>query len=120
MDHAEGDRRINIGQEFDVWKKELEKWNENDRSSDETKYCNVMESLKKNNQIKEYMIITLSEKTENDRRVTSILKVMPEKYEKTMSERCLSLMAEIVNFNTDGGIEKINDKFGRLIAEAKN
>ena len=22
---------------FDVWKKELEKWNENDKSSDETK-----------------------------------------------------------------------------------
>ena len=33
-----------IGQEFDVWKKELEKWNENDKSSDETKYCNVLES----------------------------------------------------------------------------
>ena len=26
-----------IGQEFDVWKKELEKWNENDKSTDETK-----------------------------------------------------------------------------------
>ena len=28
-------------------------------------------------------------------------------------------MKEIVNFKTDGGIERINDKFGRLIAEAK-
>ena len=48
-----------IGQEFDVWKKELEKWNENDKSSEETKYCNVMESLKKNDQIKDYVITTL-------------------------------------------------------------
>ena len=40
-----------IGQEFDVWKKELEKWNENDKSSAETKYCNVLESLKKNDKI---------------------------------------------------------------------
>ena len=30
-----------ICQEIDVWKKELEKLNENDKSSDETKYCNV-------------------------------------------------------------------------------
>ena len=27
-----------IGQEFDVWKKELEKWNGNDKSSEEAKY----------------------------------------------------------------------------------
>ena len=33
-----------IGQEFDAWKKELEKWNENDKLSDETKYYNVLES----------------------------------------------------------------------------
>ena len=41
-----------IGQEFDVWKKEVEKWDENDKSSEETKYCNVIESLKKNDKIK--------------------------------------------------------------------
>ena len=78
-----------IGQEFDVWKKELEKWNENDKSTDETKYCNVMESLKKNDKIKDYVITTLAKKTENDRKVMAILKVMAENYEKTMSERCL-------------------------------
>ena len=37
-----------IGQEFDVWKKELEKLNENDKSSEETKYCNLIDSLKRN------------------------------------------------------------------------
>ncbi len=36
-----------IGQEFEVRKKEMEKWHENDKSSEETKYCNVMESLKR-------------------------------------------------------------------------
>ena len=69
-----------IGQEFDVWKKELKKWNENEKSTDETKYCNVMESLKKNDEIKDYVITTLAEKTENDRKVKAILKVMAEKY----------------------------------------
>ena len=43
-----------IGQEFDMWKKDLEKWNENDKSSEETKYCNVIESLKKIDKIKNY------------------------------------------------------------------
>ena len=58
-----------IGQEFDVWKKELEKWNENDKSSEETKYCNVLESLKKNDKIKDFVIGILTEKTENDRKL---------------------------------------------------
>ena len=44
---------------------------------------------------------------------------MAQKYEKTTSERCLALMAEIVNFKADGGIEKITDKFGRMMAEIK-
>merc|ERR1712115_433106 len=101
-----------IGQEFDVWKKELEKWNENDKSSEETKYCNVIESLKKNDKIKDYVVNTLAEKTENDRRVSAILKVMAEKNERTESERCLVLMTEIVNFKVDGGIENIIDRFG--------
>ena len=51
-----------IGQEFEVWKKELEKWNENDKSTDETKYCNVLESLKKNDKIKDFVMNELTEK----------------------------------------------------------
>merc|ERR1712115_754247 len=101
-----------IGQEFEVWRKEMEKWHENDKSTKETKYCNVIESLKKNDKIKDYVVRTLAEKTENDRKVTAILKVMAEKYERTDSERCLVLMTEIVNFKVDGGIENIIDRFG--------
>ena len=55
-----------------MWKKELEKWNENDKSSDETKYCNLLKSLKKNDKIKDFVVSTLTEKTENDRTVTPI------------------------------------------------
>merc|ERR1711867_383807 len=45
-----------IGKEFEVWRKEMEKWHENDKSTEETKYCNVMESLKKNDKIKDYVV----------------------------------------------------------------
>ena len=79
-----------IGQEFDVWKKELENWNENDKSSNETKYCNVLESLKKNDKIRYFVVTILTEKAENDRKVGAILRVMAEKYERKMSEKCLN------------------------------
>ena len=108
-----------IGQEFEVWRKEMEKWHENDKSTEETNYCNVMESLKKNDKIKDYVVTTLAEKTEDNRKVTAILEVMAEKYERTESERCLELMKQIVNFKVDGEIESITDRFERMMAETK-
>ena len=74
-----------------------------------------MESLKKNDKIKNYVVNTLAEKTENDRKVSAILKVMAEKYERTESERCLALITEIANLKVDGGIENITDRFGRMM-----
>merc|ERR1712002_64803 len=82
-------------------------------------YCTVLESLKKNDKIKDFVINVLREKTENDRTVASILKIMSEKYERTMSEKCLNLMEEIVNFKTEGGIENTADRFGKMMAEVK-
>ena len=46
-----------------------------------------------------------------------ILKVMSEKFERTMSDKCLNLMAEIVNFKTEGAIENTTDRFGKIMAE---
>merc|ERR1712002_169246 len=82
-------------------------------------YCTVLESLKKNDKIKDYVVNVLTEKTENDRTVAAILKIMSEKYERTMSEKCLNLMEEIVNFKAEGGIENTADKFGKMMAEVK-
>ena len=102
-----------------MWKKELEKWNENDNLNDETKYCNVLESLKKNDKIKDFVVNVVTEKTENDRKVVAILRVMSEKFERTMSEKCLNVMTEIVKFKTEGGIENTTDRFGKMMAEVK-
>ena len=33
------------GQSYKVWKNEIEKWTANDKSTDEAKYCNILESL---------------------------------------------------------------------------
>ena len=102
-----------------MWKKELEKWNENYKSSDETKYCNMLESLKKNYKIKDFVVSILTEKREGDRKVEAILRVMAEKYARTVSEKCLSLMADMANFKMEGGIESTTDKFGKMMAEVK-
>ena len=79
----------------------------------------MLESLKKNDKIKDFVVSVLTERTENDRKVAEILKVMAEKYERTMSEKCLNLMAEMVNFKTEGGIENTTDKFGKMMVEVK-
>ena len=64
------------GQTYQIWKNEMERWIVNDKSSDETKYCNVLESLKKNDAVKEYAIGQIVERTEILRTVKSILDVM--------------------------------------------
>ena len=46
----------------------------------------------------------------------AILKVMAEKYERTMSEKCLNLIADMVNFKTEEGIENTTDRFGKMMA----
>ena len=47
------------------------------------------------------------------------MKVISEKYERTMSDKFLSLMAEMVNFKTEGGIENTTDRFGKMMAEVR-
>ena len=107
-----------IGQDFEIWRKELENWESNDQSTDETKYCNVIESLKKNEKIKDFVINVLTVKTDNERKVASIIKVMSDKFERTMSEKYQNIMNEIVDFKTDGNIEETTDKFGKMVIEA--
>ena len=51
-----------VGQKFDKWKLEVEKWKENNRSTDEEKFVDLLESLKKNEAIKEFVTKTLVEK----------------------------------------------------------
>ena len=76
-------------------------------------YYEVLESLMKNYKIKGFVVSVLTERTENVRKVVAILKVMADKYERTMSEKCLNMMAEMVNFKAEGGIENTTDKFGK-------
>ena len=57
------------GQKFEKWRLEIEKWSENNKSTDEDKYGDLMESLKKNDVIKEFVTKTLVEKIGTTRTV---------------------------------------------------
>ena len=73
--------------------------------------------MKKNDEIKDFVVNTLTEKTENYRMVTAILQVLGEKYARTVSEKCVSSMADMADFNMEGGIEAMTDKFEKMMAE---
>ena len=64
------------GQKFEKWRLEIEKWSENNKSTDEDKYGDLMESLKKNNVIKEFLTKTLVEKI-GTTRMLELYNVLP-------------------------------------------
>ena len=75
------------GQKFDRWKVEVERWYENNRSNDEEKYIDLLESLKKNEVIKDFVVNTLVEKVGTTKTATRISEMMSEKYDKNMDEK---------------------------------
>ena len=65
------------GQQFDRWRIEVERWYENNKASDEEKYIDLLEYLKKNE---------LVEEVGATRTVMRILEVMTEKFEEKKHE----------------------------------
>ena len=70
------------GQEFDRWRIELEKCFDDNKSSNEDKYIDLLKSLKKNDVIKDFVNRTLIEKVGETRTVKKVLEVMSEKFSK--------------------------------------
>ena len=101
------------GQKFDRWKIEVEKWCDNNKWTDEEKYIDLLESLKKNDEVKQFVVNTLTEKFGSTRKFKKILEVMTEKFSKTTSEKTSEMMKNISGdgFKTDDKIDVIIDKF---------
>ena len=74
---------------------EIDRSINNEKALDETKYCNVLESLKKNDAVKNYAISQIVERTEILRTFKSILDVMDEKYLKKVGEKTLEVIKSI-------------------------
>ena len=70
----------------------MEIWFDNKKVSEEEKYIDLLESLKKNDVRKEFVVKTLIEKVGTTRTVQRILEVMIEKYARTLGEKMQELM----------------------------
>ena len=110
------------GQKYDRWKIEVEKWFDNNKSTDEEKYIDLLESLKKNDAVKEFVVKTLVEKVGNTRTVKKILEVMTEKFAKTTSEKTSDMMKKISGngFKSEDKIDVMIDRFEEMITETEN
>ena len=84
---------------------------------EEDKYVDLLESLKKNDTIKEYMNRTLIEKVGENRNVKKVLEVMTEKYSRTKGEKMLEVMKNISGFKTDEKVEVLMDRFEDMVME---
>ena len=99
---------------------EVERWcDNNNKSTDEEKYIDLLKSLKKNDAVKGYVVNTLVEKVGETRTVKKILDVLSEKYAKNLGERTQDTMRMISgsNFKTEDKIEMKIDKFEEMVTE---
>ena len=110
------------GQKYDRWKIEVEKWSDNNKLSDEEKFIDLLESLKKNDEVKQFVVNTLIEKVGRTRTVKKILEVMTEKFSKTTSEKTSDMMKKISGdgFKTEDKIDVMIDKFKEMVTETEN
>ena len=108
-------------QEYDRWRIEVEKWYDNNKSTDEEKYIDLMESLKKNESIKEFVVKTLVEKVGETRMVKMVLDVMTEMFAKTIGGKTVEMMRKISgkNFKSEEKIDVMIDKFEEMTMEIK-
>ena len=70
------------GQTFDRFKSEVEAWNVNNHESDEGKYIDFIESLKRNKDVRHYVTNVVIEKSANARSVKRVMELLADKYKK--------------------------------------
>merc|ERR1712105_199070 len=105
------------GQRFDKWQNEVVKWQMNNKSTEEDKFMDLVESLKKNEAIKDFVSKTLLEKVGETRTIEKILSVMAEKFSKTVCERVKETMKKICVFQMSGSVDSLIDNFEEMLLE---
>ncbi len=94
-------------------------WHNHRRGNEEEKYLDLVENLKKNEAIKEFVNRTLIEKVGETRTVERILEITSEKFDRNMGEKKLEMMRKIggEGFKSDESVDKMKDRFGDMIVE---
>jgi hypothetical protein len=76
-----------IGGDFDRWKTDVLAWTKNNKDDEYTKSQDLIESLKKNPKVKQYVIDVLIDSTKVVKTVEKILELMAAKFARTAPER---------------------------------
>ena len=108
------------GQRFDKWRVEIEKWSTNNKATEEDKFMDLIESLKKNDAIKDFVSKSLLEKVGETRTVQNFLGVMAEKYSKTICEQIKDTMKKICGFKMNEKVDTLIDNFDEMLIEMNN
>merc|ERR1712090_113283 len=105
------------GQRFDKRQNEVVKWQTNNKATEEDKFMDLVESLKKNEAIKDFVSKSLLEKVGDTRTIEKILSVMAEKFSKTICEQIKDTMKKICTFKMSGNVDSLIDNFEEMILE---
>ena len=125
-----------IGGDIERFRYEIEAWDENNADSNMTKYADLIESLKRNKDIKENDINVIQDKARDigDKSVKRVMEILEEKYSKTTVEKTKDILKDILEFEmkkeenfeeywdrceillTKCKREKINEKFYYMMA----
>ena len=125
-----------IGGDYERFREEVEAWDENNADSEMTKYGDLIESLKKNKDIKENDINVIQDKAKEigDRSVKRVMDILEEKYRRTTVEKTKDTLKDILGFEmkaeenfeeywdrceillTKCNREKVNEKFYYMMA----
>ena len=118
-----------IGQEFEVFDKEVSEWTENNLEDEYEKYGKIIESLKKNNDVKglkEYMIDvfmpTAKEKPRAELTVKFLMGKLKVRFGKSKLEKLQGVLRTILNFSVNSSETDIEfvDRFSRLMIQIEN
>merc|ERR1712148_127139 len=89
----------------------------NNKSTEEDKFMDLVESLKKTEAIKDFVSKTLLEKVGDTRTIEKILSVMAEKFSKTICEQIRDTMKKICIFKMSGSVDSLIDDFEEMLLE---
>ena len=112
-----------IGGDFERFKDEIEAWDKNNTDSTMTKYADLIESHKKNKNIKENDINVILDNGREigDKSVEKVIKILEEKYKKTTVEKTKEILKDILEFKMkkEETFEEYWDRCEILITKCK-
>jgi hypothetical protein len=110
-----------IGTDFKRWSHEVESWVQLTKESTQEKFHSMIESLKKNTEVKSSIIMHILDQTieKADQTVENVMKILSEIFSKSTIEKAKSMFQEVVQWSMLDGesYEQYKDRFLILMTD---